>query len=64
MEEVANLIEAIASALWPAIAMFVLFLLRHRLLKLLDTGAEVGLEFMGAKLSVRLAPEVESEIDV
>lgn len=60
MEAAAKLIEAIAAVLWPLMTAVVLFTLRHRILALVESGAEFAFEFMGTKVAITPAQNQRS----
>lgn len=60
MEAAAKFIEAVAAVLWPLLAALVLFALRHRIFRLMESGAELAVEFMGTKVAITPAKAVRS----
>lgn len=53
MQELAALITAIATVLWPLLFVALLYVFRERIGALFESGAEVAIEFMGGKFTVK-----------
>lgn len=53
MKDIAALITAIGTVLWPLLLAVLIYVFRKRIGALLESGSEVALEFMGGKLSVK-----------
>ena len=53
MADAAALVSAIGDLLWPLLFVGLVVLFRRRLVNLLEPGAEVALEFMGGKFTVK-----------
>jgi hypothetical protein len=53
MKDIAALITAIGTVLWPLLFAGLIYVFRKRIGALLESGAEVAFEFMGGKLSVK-----------